>query len=51
MKITNKSKKITKVHEDALLNLVAFKLKNRVLFPENVEMARKILKKARFLVS
>lgn len=40
-------KELVKVTKSALLSLVAAKLKNRVLFPEKVEEARKYLKKVR----
>lgn len=41
------SNKLVKVPESGLLSLVASKLKDRVLFPQKVEEAKKYLKKAK----
>jgi hypothetical protein len=47
----DKSKKLVKVPETALLSLVADKLKDRVLFPEKVEELKKQLKRAKVKIS
>jgi hypothetical protein len=39
----NKSEKLVRVPQKALLSLVAHKLKDRVLFPEKVEKAKQYL--------
>lgn len=39
-----KSKELVKVPESGLLSLVASKLKDRVLFPQKVEDAKKFLR-------
>ncbi|WP_337858848.1 hypothetical protein [Pedobacter sp. GR22-6] len=36
--------KLVKISESALLSLVAYRLKDRVLFPEKVESSREFLK-------
>jgi stalled ribosome alternative rescue factor ArfA len=43
-----KSKKLVKVSDTALLSLVASKLKDRVLFPQQVEYAKKYLQNVKF---
>ncbi|WP_162946287.1 hypothetical protein [Chitinophaga barathri] len=40
----NNSKNLVSIPENSLLALVAFKLKDRVLFPEKIEEAKKYLK-------
>lgn len=42
-----KSKELVKVPESGLLSLVASKLKDRVLFPQKVEDAKKFLQKVK----
>ena len=42
-----KSKKLVKVSEAGLLSLVASKLKDRSLFPQKVEDAKKYLRKVK----
>ena len=42
-----KSKEMVKVSEPGLLSLVASKLKNRSLFPQKVEDAKKYLEKVK----
>ncbi len=42
-----KSEDLVKVPKHGLLSLVASKLKNRILFPEKVEEAKKFLKNAK----
>ncbi len=46
IKVT-KSKELVKVPESGLLSLVASKLKDRTLFPQKVEDAKKYLQKAK----
>jgi hypothetical protein len=42
-----KSKELVKVPESGLLSLVASKLKDRVLFPNKIESAKKYLQKVK----
>lgn len=46
-KTKNNSKKLVKVPKDALLSLVASKLKGKVLFPQKIEAAEKMLTRAK----
>ena len=43
-----KPEKMVEISESALLSLVASHLKDRVLFPKQIENARRILKGAQF---
>lgn len=43
-----KNEKYVKVSESALLSLVSSKLKERILFPEKVETAKKFLNNLHF---
>ena len=43
-----KSKALTKEQQTALISLVAERLKDKVLFPRQIEEARKFLKNAKF---
>ena len=47
MKTKVKKERMIKVSESVLLSLVADKLKDRVLFPEKVEMAKEYLSKVK----
>ena len=46
-----KSKQLVKVPESDLLSLVASKLKDRVLFPQKIEDAKKYLQKVKITTS
>ena len=46
-----KSKELVKVSESGLLSLVASKLKDRSLFPQKVEDAKKYLRKVKIASS
>ena len=46
-----KSKELVKVPESGLLSLVASKLKDRVLFPQKIEDAKKYLHKVKLTTS
>lgn len=43
------SEKLVKVPKDALLSLVASKLKGKILFPKKIEEAEKMLRRARLI--
>jgi hypothetical protein len=45
----NKSEELVKVSKAALISLVASQIKGKILFPKQMEEARKMLERARFV--